>query len=149
MEIYPSTVTAISTWHYDASGGASYSVDNSTKKLIIVGTKEQVNTGLTTLSFQPGLNYIQNFSLYYHLSIAGGSGGLRPHNVLINNASAVVTLNELTNPGADQGLSFFDANTTHALYNSVSTVEIDPAFDSNNMNKTTGENITLNVIYRI
>jgi hypothetical protein len=67
MVITPSTTIAISTISTNGFGGTSQ-FDVNTKVVTIVGTKQQVNSHLTSMLFTPVNNVIQGFDFEYFLT---------------------------------------------------------------------------------
>jgi len=88
LQIYPSVVGAVTTLSSTGSGGTS-SFNSSTKTLTITGTKAQVNSHLSAVTLQPGLDYQSNFYFNYRLVTSGGDISVRVQNQYVTNASEV------------------------------------------------------------
>lgn len=126
---------SVSTLSSAGTLGGTSVFSNST--LTITGTKDQVNSHLSSITLQPGLNYVQNFNLWYLLNQAGNPLASTMQSCMIGNTNTVVTDVELTIPEAIN----YAANVSTVLSSTCYVIDIGkPAFVTDNYTMT----ITIN-----
>lgn len=62
--VTPSTTAAVQTLSTSGSSG-SQSFNSTTKVLTLTGTRDQINSRLTTLSYDPGIDFADSFTMNY------------------------------------------------------------------------------------
>lgn len=110
ITISTNNISSISTM--SSTGSAQSVFDYANKRLSITGNRAQVNDNLASITFQPGLDFLGNFSMTYTLTNPVGTVITKNQLYTLGSSAIVSHINDTFTFTKNQGSqSIFSANT--------------------------------------
>ena len=109
MNIKPASTSTINTITSFGNLSATKTFNNTTKVYSIVGNLAQIRSELANVSISPGVDYTQDFNIYYTLTTENGNVNANVQQTWLIGGTNVETINT-------SGLRYYTANTAAYLF---------------------------------